>query len=189
MKADGNYPGGLGLLTTYLSFRSELSNPFKIHPHFALQDGRRVNTDYGNPPIDLTAKTEYRSTGYCNGCAEGQDCGTGKDCFPFGDGYYSARYWTSKNIEIPKYKWVKLEWYIKLNTVNDFGHPDGIMKMWIDDDLAYESDAMLYRTAQNPNQAYGQLKVSPYIGSTGSPKNQTLWIDELSVYNYNIKEK
>ena len=188
LEEDGNHPGGLGLLTTYLSFRSELSSPFEIRPHFALQDGRRVNTAHGNPPVDLAAITEDRSVNYCNGCVEGQDCGTGQDCFPFGDGYYSARYWTAENFEIPKNQWVKLEWYIRLSSVDEVGKPDGIMQMWVDNDLAYESTSMLYRTGQNSTQAYAQLKVSPYIGSTGSPKNQTMWIDELAVYDYNVKE-
>ncbi len=185
--ADGGWPSGLGFLTTYLSVRSELTTPYIIRPFFALQDGRRVNTDYGDPPMDLTKITEYRSVNHCNGCAAGQDCGTSRGCDNWGGGnYYSINYWRITDAEIPKGEWAKCEWYVKMNTVDSVGRPDGILRIWVNDNIVYNSDRMLYRTAQNPKQAIKQVKITPYIG-VGSPKDQTMWIDDFVVYDYNVK--
>ena len=73
-----------------------------------------------------------------------------------------------------------------MNTVDSVGRPDGILRIWVNDNIVYNSDRMLYRTAQNPKQAIKQVKITPYIG-VGSPKDQTMWIDDFVVYDYNVK--
>lgn len=181
----GNYASPANsYLGLYFESLAQLVEPYALRPLFAMQDVRRVNTDYGTPPQDITQETEYRSVNLCNGCLQGQDCGTSGSCYSIGSGnWYSSRRWRLQDTEIPKGQWSKQEYWIKMNSVIDgVGVPDGELKMWVDDVLVYESDNMLYRTAEHPNMAMKQLVLAPYIGS-GSPVEQRLYIDDISIYS------
>jgi len=59
---DNDYcPLANNYLNTYIEFISDIGSPYDIRPSTAIQDSLRVNTNYGNPPINLTTVTENRS--------------------------------------------------------------------------------------------------------------------------------
>jgi len=185
----GEYGGGANAyLTVYFDSWVNPKNN-KIHPWFQLQDSRNINYDYGMPPQNIADKTEYRSVGGCNGCLNGQDCGTNDTCFNISNNYwYSAREWVIEDIYYLRDKWIKEEYYIEMNSIkNGKGIPDGILKIWHDDKLIFKSANMLFRTGKYPDMSFRQIGFFPYIGD-GSPVHQSMFIDNLKIYKHNIKD-
>lgn len=83
----------------------------------------------------------------------------------------------------PGYKndWHFVEAYLQLNSIqNGIGQTDGVVQYWFDGQLVIDHQDVLLRTGAHPTMAFNQLLVAPYIGS-GSPVDQTMWIDELTV--------
>jgi hypothetical protein len=80
-----------------------------------------------------------------------------------------------------KNDWHHVEAYFKLNNiVAGKGIPDGKIRYWYDEKLLISYDDILFRTAQFPDMKLNQFLIAPYIGD-GSPIEQTMWIDELTV--------
>ena len=46
--------------------------------------------------------------------------------------------------------------------------------------MVISSDRVLLRTGQHPEMRFNQFLMTPYIGD-GSPVDQTLWVDDLTV--------
>ena len=44
------------------------------------------------------------------------------------------------------------------------------------------------RTGENPDMKFNQFLIAPYIGD-GSPVEQTMWIDNLTVSTHRINEE
>ena len=89
----------------------------------------------------------------------------------------------------PYYKndWHHVEAYFKLNSISaGKGTPDGQIRYWYDSKLLISYDNILFRTAQYPDMKLNQFLIAPYIGD-GSPLDQTMWIDELTVATSPIK--
>ncbi len=164
-------------------------------PLLALQDGQ--NVDLGcvlrnddsfvgcNGSFSTYPFTENRSVASCNGLAGELD---GRDCFPWGSGYYSARTWRASDVYFsdnlgPTHKssWHFVEAYFELNSVSGGrGVADGKLRYWYDGQLLIASDQVLFRTAQHPGLEINQFLLLPYMGD-GSPVDQTMWVDDLTV--------
>jgi len=187
---DGTYSGlSDNYLQTYIEFVSDVGSPYEIRPHLQFQDRKRVNTGVSTPPNDLTEVTETRSSFYCNGYLSGSDVPNDSDCYSVGSGeYYSAAIWIDDTTNVAKDEWHEVETYYKMNSISgSTGQADGIVKMWVDNELIIDLDSVVLRTNSYPNITWGEVVLAPWIGD-GAPVNQTIWIDELtvatSIYHY-----
>ena len=130
--------------------------------------------------------TENRSVAACNGIMGGYDR---SDCFYYGSGYYySARVWDVDTVYFTdeqgsnyKNDWHHVEAYFRMNSISGGrGITDGKIRYWYDSQLLISYDNILMRTAQFPDLKFNQFLIAPYIGD-GSPVEQIMWIDELTV--------
>jgi hypothetical protein len=171
-------------LNTYIEAVSDVGSPYTIRPALAVQDSLRVNTSLGTPPNNITATTENRSVNHCNGYLSGQDSGTSQICYSMGGGsWYSATVWKGSSTVIPKDQWVKVDTHFRMNTISGgIAQPDGIMRQWIDGVLWLDKNNIVYRTNQDATKEWDKVVLAPYIGD-GSPITQTMWIDELRIYD------
>jgi len=152
-------------------------------PVLAAQDG--ANIDITRTNQDLTGITETRAAHGCNGNTDGYPT----DCYATGGGnYYNGKQWLASQpsfLITPgsgyKNDWHFVEAYIQLNTIqNGIGQKDGVVQYWFDGQLVIDRQDVLLRTGAHPTMAFNQFLVAPFIGS-GSPVDQTMWIDELTV--------
>lgn len=162
----------------------------------ALQDLLNVDTDCillnndsfvgCDGSFDTYQFTEERSACSCNGLMGDYDL---RDCFSVGGGqYYSAKGWdagsqTFSDTPGANYKgdWHFVETYFELNSISGgVGVPDGVVRYWLDESIVIDSDNVLLRTGAHPDMRFNQFLIAPYIGD-GSPVNQTMWIDDLTV--------
>jgi hypothetical protein len=187
---DGDYIGPAAThLTTYTEIVGGrpllgLQDSLNVDPNCILRNDDSIvgcNGDFASYPF-----TEMRSVCSCNGLAGEVD---GRDCFPSGPGWYSARIWdtdqpTFVDAPGPGYKgdWHHVEVYFQMNTIQaGAGVPDGRIRWSTDGATVISSDAILMRTAANATIRFDQFLMLPYIGD-GSPVDQTFWIDDLSVW-------
>ncbi len=133
------------------------------------------------------AFTENRSVASCNGLMGDVDR---RECFRWdASSWYSARAWRTRDVVFgpdpgPTYlaDWHHIEAYFALNSVSSgTGRVDGSIRYWFDGELQVSSDRILFRTGAHPSMLVDQLMMLPYIGD-GSPVDQTMFIDELRVY-------
>ena len=172
---DGDY-AGLAHANSGLYFEVSGSYPRTGH-----QDNLRVNTSNGTVPNDLRAVTETRSANHCNTPYSLSGADT-YDCFAIGEDYYSANWWVSDTVSIPAGTWTKITAHVKRNTfTGGVGNFDGIMRLWVGDQLAISSDTVLYAAGAYQSTAWDKIVLAPYIGD-GSPALQTMRLDELAVY-------
>ena len=177
----------------YFEIMSDTSSPYTTYPHFAMQDRQRVNTGHGTPPIDLVGITENRAAGHCNTPAstQGDDIsGNGGtktgDCYIYDPEtdhpYYSAIMYKGGTVDIPRDQWVKLRYYVKMNTfTNNVANFDGVVKIWINDTLAFELDEFMFAAGNFHDTKWDKIAYAPFMGN-GSPVHQTMWIKELTIY-------
>jgi len=152
-------------------------------PMLLIQD--TLNVDQSRIGTDLSHITEFRATAGCNGDSDGYV----STCYTWGGLSRNGKKWSAGQIYFtddpgPRYKndWHLIEAQFTLNSIiNDKGIPDGILRLWYDGSLIIEHDDVLFRTAQHPNMKFNQLLIAPYIGGSGSPIDQTFWVDEVSV--------
>lgn len=156
-------------------------------PVVALQDSQNIDTS--NINVDLIGSTEFRAVAGCNGA---NNSGYTKlDCYPYNNGYYNEIIWKANGVYFQdspgsyyKNDWHKIEAYFKLNTVaNNVGLADGVIRYWYDDELLIDHNNVYFRTGQYPNMLFDKLAIAPYIG-VGSPVNQTMWVDNLTVATF-----
>jgi hypothetical protein len=154
-----------------------------IRPSMAGQDLYRVNTSNGTPPNNLSATTETRSAYHCNTPYTLTNA-TGGTCYAAGGGYYySANTWTAPTVTIPINTWTRVRYYFKRNTfTSNVANFDGIMRMWVGDTLAIEDTAMMFAANAYADTQWDKVVLAPWIGDN-SPANQTMWIDELKIYD------
>ena len=80
-----------------------------------------------------------------------------------------------------KSNWNFVEAYFQLNTVvNGVGRADGVMQYWINGQLVIDRHDIQFRTGARASLQLSQFVIAPYIGD-GSPVDQTMWIDNLTV--------
>lgn len=152
-------------------------------PLLAIQDG--VNIDQARVGMDLVGITEARSVAGCNGDSDGHGPG---DCYLNGSLYWNGKDWRApmsyfQDVPGPYYKndWHLIEAYFQLNTVAaGVGVPDGRVAYWYDGRVVLDHRDVVLRTGQYPGMLFQQFLVAPYIGD-GSPVDQTMWVDELTV--------
>jgi len=152
-------------------------------PLLAIQDGQNIDED--NIGVDLTNITENRAVAGCNGDGDGYGEG---DCYLNGGVHWNGKQWRSGNKYFSdnpgkyyKNDWHFIEVYFKLNSIVDGkAIPDGVVKYWYDGEALIDHEDVMLRTGQFPNMKFNQFLIAPYIGD-GSPIEQTMWIDDLTV--------
>ncbi len=183
-------------LNTYIEFISDIGSPYTIRPQLKLQDTLRTNKSYGvngtplnssGTPVNISALTENRSVNTCNGYKSGSDSGVGHDCYDEGGGvWYSATNWSASNASVTTNAWHHVETYFQMNSISGgIGQADGVMQMWIDGAPVIDKSNIVYRTGYGTDatKKWAQFDLQAYIGSPGSPITQTMWLDELKVYD------
>jgi hypothetical protein len=152
-------------------------------PVMAMQDNKAINTTLGALPLNLTAITENRSTGGCNGMVEANMV---MNCFVLPPWY------NSKQITGPvefqpnpgtgyKGNWNHVEAYFQLNTVvNGVGQSNGVMQYWFNGTLVIDRHDIEFITGARAGLQWSQFVIAPYIGD-GSPVDQSMWVDNLTV--------
>lgn len=173
--ADGAWQG---TSSTYSSLYFELNGSYLRTLH---QDELRVNTSNGAVPNNLVEVIETRSANHCNTpyTLSGADAG---DCYAHSENYASYNIWEADTLAIPANTWTKITAHVKRNTfTNGVGNFDGIMRVWVGDELAIDSDTVLYAAGAYQTTAWDKVVLAPYIGD-GSPSDQTMRLDELSIY-------
>ncbi len=181
---DGDYAGpSYSFLDTYIEFKSDIGSPYATRPMLLVQDGRRVSRSgcNGNLPCDISASSENRAVGGCNGCKAGSACGNFSDCYQCSSGWCNGRGWLPSNVSVSKGRWVRVEYFFKMNSISqNVGQPDGALKMWLDGTQVVNHSNMVYRTNQDATKKFRQFMFGPWI-EVGSPIAQTMWLDELVV--------
>jgi hypothetical protein len=154
-------------------------------PQLEIQDGKMVDTSRIN--VNLIGVTENRAVAGCNGV--GNTGGVtvsgvfgGSDCYSVGGGtYWNSYMWNSPTVRFARNTWQRVEVYAQLNSVlGGIGRTDGVLKYWLDGALIIDRNNVIFRTGANPNIAFNQFVIGPYIGD-GSPVDQRFWIDDLTV--------
>src|SRR5438309_1391481 len=153
-------------------------------PRLALQDNKAINTSFGLPPVNLVSVTENRSVAGCNGVVEPSVVTT---CFNMPP-WYNDKELLAPQVAFqptpgPGYKgdWNHVEVYLQLNSLaGGIGVADGVMQYSLNGTLVIDRHDILFRTGARPNINFHQFIIAPYIGD-GSPVDQYLWIDDLTV--------
>lgn len=153
-------------------------------PRLLLQDA--LNIDANNIGMNLVGKTELRSVAGCNGDGDGYGNG---DCYKTGTTHLNSKRWDAGKIYFSdstgnyyKNDWHFIEVFVRLNSIYDgIGIADGIFQYWYDGETVIDLDNVLIRTGKNPTMRFNQFMIGPYIGGSGSPVDQTFWIDDLKI--------
>lgn len=179
---DGAYTN---LAFTHLTAYSETWGTFNttanVKPEIYFQDGANIVQSKIN--TDLTKATETRSANGCNGVVE-TDPTVSTTCYNSGSGtYWNGKWINNVKASVPMGKWHHVEMYVQLNSISsNKANADGTAIMWIDGVKQIENYNLLLRTAQNPDMQFNQLVVGPFMGN-GSPQTQSLYLDNLEVWN------
>ena len=147
-----------------------------------MQDGENIDQSRVNE--NLVGLSEERGVAGCNGSSDGYP----DDCYKSGSKYVNGKQWKSEtkcfSDTLGKYfknDWHHIEAYFKLNSIFDGkGILDGIIKYWYDGQLIINYNDILLRTGEHSDMKFNQFLIAPYIGD-GSPVEQTMWIDDLTV--------
>jgi len=154
-------------------------------PQLEIQDGKMVDTT--KIGVNLIGVIENRAVAGCNGA--GNTGGVtvngvfgGSDCYSVGGGtYWNSYEWNSPTVRFTPNTWQHVEVYAQLNSiVGGIGLTNGVLKYWLDGALIIDQSSVIFRTGANPNLAFNQFVMSPYIGD-GSPVDQRFWIDNLTL--------
>jgi hypothetical protein len=154
-------------------------------PQLEIQDGKMVDTTRIN--VNLIGVTENRAVAGCNGI--GNTGGVtvsgvfgGSDCYSVGGGtFWNSYMWNSPTVRFRPNVWQHVEVYAQLNSVvGGIGQLNGVLKYWLDGALIIDQSNVIFRTGANPNLAFNQFVMAPYIGD-GSPVDQKFWIDNLTL--------
>jgi uncharacterized protein YjdB len=155
-------------------------------PRVSLQDNRAINATLGALPMNLIGITENRSVSGCNGVME---TNLFSECY--GNGTYNDKQF-NRNGAVTfqaqpgaagyKGNWNHVEVYLQMNSiVNGVGLPDGVVQYWFNGTLVLDRHDVLFRTGARSGLSFAQFVIAPYIGGTGSPADQTMWVDDLTL--------
>ena len=171
-------------MNQYMEVISDTTSPYAIRPSWSQQDGKRVNTSYGTPPIDISNTTETRSAGSCNGIKSTGYQGNYNVCYNIsGSSWWSSIGWLSDSVSVPFNTWVKFAYSMKLNTVtNGIANADGRLRIWMNDTEILKQENVIYRTGFYGTNTFRQFMIAPYIGD-GAPVAETMYLDELKIYD------
>ena len=153
-------------------------------PRISLQDNLAINRGLGTTPLNLIGVTEQRSVSGCNGMME---TSLFSECY--GSGTYNDKQFNRVGTALFRaqagtgYKgnWNHVEAYFQMNSVvNGVGVPDGVIQYWFNGTLAIDRHDVMFRTGARASLAFAQFVIGPYIGM-GSPVDQSMWLDNLTV--------
>jgi hypothetical protein len=154
-------------------------------PQLEIQDGMMVDTTKIN--VNLIGVTQNRAVAGCNGVGNTGGATVsgvfgGSDCYSVGGGtYWNSYMWNSPTVRFTPNTWQRVEVYAQLNSIlAGIGLTNGVLKYWLDGALIIDRSNVIFRTGANPNLAFNQFVMSPYIGD-GSPVDQRFWIDNLTL--------
>lgn len=161
-----------GLSFTHLTVYVEQNDGV---PLIAIQDGR--NVDQSNVGKNLSAATERRAVAGCNGSTDGYP----DECYRANEGFVNGKKWKAASKLLTPGSWRFVEAFVKLNSIRSGnGVNDGIVQYWLDGRLVIDHHDALLRTGTNASMQFNQIAIAPYIGD-GSPVQQTMWIDDVTV--------
>jgi hypothetical protein len=151
-------------------------------PILSMQDA--LNIDAAHINQDLSAVTENRAAGGCNGETDGYKT----SCYQLAGEWRNGKQWRAAQPAFlptpgPGYKadWHHVEAFFQLNTLQSSkGRTDGIAQYWFDGQLEIDNHDVLFRTGAHPAMKFNQFLIAPYIG-VGSPVTQTMWLDNLTI--------
>jgi hypothetical protein len=193
--------GALGITYWIPDAETAFVPPFSTHltvlygaedanPGIALSDSSEVDTSCvketdgtvigcgGN--FDTYPFGEARAVSACNGVASDV---TRWGCVPdttSTSGYANDAFRAAATTAFTDGAWHFVEGFFATSTIaGGVGQPDGVVRYWVDGQVALASDHILMRTAAQPQLAWNQLLLAPYLEVPGAA--QTLWIDELTI--------
>ena len=170
--------------TVYLRFKIKLSKGWgwsgrAYHPHLA----HFMTTENG--PWHGPAAS--RLTTYCEPQEgklrlalqdiQNKDAPSGLTQGPLKGGYNGTMF----DSAAPVFKedtWQVVEAFYALNAV---GQADGVVRGWVDGLQVVDRTDVVLRSKDWPTMKFNQFLLTPYFGPGLLPKEQTLWIDDLSV--------
>jgi hypothetical protein len=172
-----------GLSNDWLTLYLEQNYQNGGFPRMSMQDNKSVNTSLGALPLSLVGLTENRSTAGCNGMVEAN---MPSQCFN------APPWYNLKELDGPvvfqpnpgpgyKNNWNHVEAYYQLNTiVNGVGQANGVMQYWFNGTLVIDRHDIEFITGARAGLQLSQFVIAPYIGD-GSPVDQSMWVDNLTV--------
>lgn len=185
---DGDYTGFYG---TYLTTYVEEFWPVGGTTGFlrtGVQDSLNIpnRMTNGTSPANRL-NTETRDVGGCSGQVTGDVVSDTPDCY-YSSGYLNLKRYNGSTVfnSGNKNAWHKVDVHLKMNTiVGGIAQPNGISRVWFDNTLVLDKATVVYRTGQHPTEKWRHIALSPYMdgGGSGSPVDQTMWIDDLTVTN------
>ena len=100
-------------------------------------------------------------------------------------GGYNATVFDSEKALFTDDQWHCVEAQFTLNSLDlkaDKPNADGVVRAWFDGALVVERTDVVLRSTDFPKMKFNQFLLTPYFGPGLLPREQTLWIDELSVW-------
>jgi len=152
------------------------------YPQLAMQDGQNIDETKINQ--NLVGVTESRAVAGCNGVPTNIGADSVSCYIASGSTHWNGVTWKGPGAVFfgsTKTSWHQVEAYFKLNTVSSgVGQANGVVQYWVDGQLVIDHHNVILRTGAYPTMKFNQLLVGFHIGD-GSPVDQTLWIDNLTV--------
>ena len=99
-------------------------------------------------------------------------------------GGYNGTFFDSEATLFSDNDWHCVEALFQLNTLDlEQGKPraDGVVRGWFDGQLVVDRADVVLRSVDYPNMKFNQFLLAPYFGPGLLPREQTLWIDDLTV--------
>jgi hypothetical protein len=174
-----NYDGAYdGPAVAGLCFYVETNN---ATPRLILQDGDFI--DANNLGVDLTSITENRAVCGGNGPIPPPAYADQFLYYENSPGVYSNQCEMDATSSIPLNQWLHVEAYIQLNSVvGGVGIADGVVWCKVDDAYVISRTGVMMRTGTRSDLKLNQFIFGPYMQTgSGSPADQTIWVDELYV--------
>ncbi len=149
---------------TWMEFHSNQRSPENGRPYYVDYDDMAI---YVEPPPN-TDSNGYPWIGPVNGGSGGGD-------------YWNGKAFEADSATISRNTWLRVEAFVKLNSIqNGAAVADGVIRYWLDGQLALEHENIIFRTAQHSDMLFDKIIIAPWIGD-GSPVTQTMWVDNLIV--------
>jgi hypothetical protein len=193
--------GPLGITYWLSDAETAFAPPFTTHltvmygaedanPSISISDALEVNSNCVKEPngtvigcggnFDTYPFGEVRAVSGCNGVASDL---TSWECVPDAtspSGYDNAAVLTATTTAFTDGGWHFVEGFFAMSTIaGGAGQPDGVLRYWVDGEVVFASDQILFRTGAQPQLAWNQLALVPYLNA--NEPAQTLWIDELTI--------
>ncbi|MGH9174480.1 MAG: hypothetical protein ACRD1H_08985 [Vicinamibacterales bacterium] len=99
-------------------------------------------------------------------------------------GGYNGKFYDSQERLFHDDQWHCVEAFFQLNSLDrerDRPNADGVVRGWFDGQLVIDRNDVVLRSTDFPKMKFNQFLLTPYFGPGLLPREQTLWIDELSV--------